>query len=106
MDQKDSPDRTEPTLASEPAESSEASEPAEPIDRIEPADPMDRIEPLDPMDKMDPLEPILRIDPDEPGRHCERSSLRMKPILAAKVDQRVADPGRSRIIAMIVGRKR
>jgi hypothetical protein len=81
MDQNDRPDRTEPTLASEPTESTEASEPAEPIDRIEPADPMDRIEPEDPIDKMDPLEPMLRIDPDESGRLLGRSPLRIRPFL-------------------------
>jgi hypothetical protein len=78
MDQRDRPDRIEPTLANEPTESTEASEPAEPIDNIEPADPIDRIEPVDPMDKMDPLEPMLRIDPAEPG--CRgRSPLRINP---------------------------
>lgn len=75
MDQRDRPDRTEPTLANEqtesteanePAESTEASEPAEPMDRMEPADPIDRIDPVEPIDKMDPLEPMLRIDPVEP----------------------------------------
>jgi hypothetical protein len=79
MDQKDRPDRTEPTLASEPTETRQASEPAEPIDRIEPADPMDKMEPLEPMDKMEPLEPMLRIDPAEPCCLLGRSPLRMTP---------------------------
>jgi len=77
IDQCDRPDRTEPALANEPAESTEANEPAEPMDRMEPADPIDRIEPVEPMDKMDPLEPMLRIDPVEPTSCRERFPLLM-----------------------------
>jgi hypothetical protein len=39
MGRHDRPDRTEPALANEPAESTEATEPAEPTDKIDPADP-------------------------------------------------------------------
>jgi hypothetical protein len=78
MEQHDRPDRTEPALANDHAESTEATEPTEPTDKIDPADPTDRIDPVEPMDKMDPLEPMLRIDPAEPASRRERSSFRMK----------------------------
>jgi hypothetical protein len=65
-DQRESPDKTEPTLAAEPIEKAEATEPTEPMERIEPAEPMERIEPAEPMDKIDPLDPMLRSEPAEP----------------------------------------
>ena len=63
IDQREKPDRTEPTLAIEPTDSTQASEPAEP------------------MDKMDPLEPMLMIDPDEPAERDEPSLIAMGLIL-------------------------
>ena len=72
-DQRDSPDKMEPTLIAEPIEKAEAAEPTEPTDRIEPAEPMDRIEPAEPTDKIDPLDPMLSIDPEEPNACCETS---------------------------------
>lgn len=73
-DQRDSPDKIEPTLIAEPIEKAEAAEPTEPTDRIEPAEPMDRIEPAEPSDKIDPLDPMLSIDPEEPNE-CGETSL-------------------------------
>jgi hypothetical protein len=65
-DQREKPDRSEPTLATEPTETTQASEATEPTDRNEPAEPTDKIDPDEPMDRIEPLEPMLRIDPDEP----------------------------------------
>jgi len=79
MDEFDTADSTEPTLANESTEPSEKAElidrtdPADPIDKIDPADPIDRMDPVDPIDKIDPLEPMLRIDPPEPVHSREKS---------------------------------
>ena len=81
VDQREKPDRTEPMLTTDPADSTQASEPAEPIDRIEPAEPTDKMEPVDPMDRIDPLEPMDRIDPDEPAERDELLLLLMGVIL-------------------------
>ena len=51
-DQREKPDRSEPTLATEPT------------DKMDPDEPMDRIEPLEPMLRIDPDEPMLKIDVD------------------------------------------
>jgi hypothetical protein len=63
-DQRDSPDRTEPTLRKEATERAEAKDPADPIDKIDPDDPIERIEPDDPIDKIDPDDPIDKIEPE------------------------------------------
>ena len=81
IDQREKPDRTEPMLTTDPADSTQASEPTEPMDRIEPAEPTDKMEPVDPMDRMDPLEPMDRIDPDEPADCDELLLLLMGVIL-------------------------
>ncbi len=72
MARRDSPDSTELTLSTDPADRTEQAdatepidkiEPAEPIDKIDPAEPIDRIEPVDPMDRMEPVEPAARVLP-------------------------------------------
>jgi hypothetical protein len=63
-DQREKPDRSEPTLATEPTEITQASEATEPTDRNEPAEPTDKIDPDEPMDRIEPLEPMLKIDVD------------------------------------------
>ena len=63
-DQRDSPDRTEPTLRNEATDSAEANEPADPIDRIDPDDPIERIEPDEPIERIEPDDPIERIEPE------------------------------------------
>jgi hypothetical protein len=63
IDQQDSADRIDPTLAAEPTDSTDPIEPTEPTDRIEPADPIDKMDPAEPIDKIDPLEPMLRMEP-------------------------------------------
>jgi hypothetical protein len=69
MDQRDSPDSTEATLASEPTENADTAEPAEPIDRMEPADPTERIDPAEPIDRIDPVDPMPKIELSEPIDH-------------------------------------
>jgi len=63
-DQRENPDRIEPTLMAEPTDSAEANEPTDPIDRIEPEDPMDRSERDAAIDRIEPVEPIDRIESD------------------------------------------
>jgi len=77
-DQRESPDKIEPTLAAEPIEKAEATEPTEPTERIEPAEPIDKIEPAEPIDKIDPAEPMLRSEPAEPPGRGEPSVFCMR----------------------------
>jgi hypothetical protein len=76
-DHRDSPERTEYALPTEPIESSDATEPTEPIERIDPAEPIDRIDPVEPIDKMEPLDPMLSSEPDEPAVDREPSTVAM-----------------------------
>ena len=69
-DQRERPDKTEPTLAAEPIDNVEASEAAENADAREPTDPTDRIEPAEPIDKMEPEDPSER---DELTGTCIRT---------------------------------
>jgi hypothetical protein len=80
IDQRDRPDKIEPTLAAEPIEKTEASEaaenadarePTDPTDRIEPAEPIDRMEPEEPIDRIDPLDPMLKMEPEDLGERDE-----------------------------------
>ncbi len=88
MDRLDSPERTEPTLATEATEYAEAAEAAEPIDRIEPADPTERIEPAEPIDRIEPTEPILRIDPFDPMLRIDFSGPMLRIDFSGPIDHR------------------
>jgi hypothetical protein len=76
-DHRDSPERIEYALPTEPIESSDATEPTAPIERIDPAEPIDRIDPVEPIDKMEPLDPMLSSEPGEPDVDREPSTVSM-----------------------------
>ncbi len=76
---RDSPDKTEPTLRKDPTENAETNEPADPIDKIEPEEPIDKIEPEEPIDKIEPDEPIDRIE-SESERARDPASGRMRAL--------------------------
>jgi hypothetical protein len=78
IDQRESADRIDPTLAAEPTESTDPTDPTEPIDKIDPAEPIDNMDPAEPIDRIDPLEPMLRIDPEEPAERDEPSVFRIR----------------------------
>ena len=80
IDQRERPDKIEPTLAAEPIDNAEASEaaenadarePTDPTDRIEPAEPIDKMEPEEPIDRIDPLDPMLKMEPEDPSERDE-----------------------------------
>jgi hypothetical protein len=90
MDQRDRPDKIEPTLAAEAIENAEANEPTDPTDRIEPAEPMERIEPDEPIDRIDPLDAMLRMEPEDPGERDDRAQVRITAFWQAGEQQGIS----------------
>ncbi len=78
-DQRESPDRTEPTLRKDPTENAERNEPADPIERIDPDEPIERIDPDEPIERIEPDEPIDKIE-SEAERARAPASGRMRAL--------------------------
>jgi len=85
MDQRDKPDRIEPTLAAERMENIDATQPMEPTERKDPAEPIDRIDPVEHTERIEPADPMLRIEPAEPSDRSEPCVVLIASILALAI---------------------